>query len=450
MAMFLDRLPLTGATVGFGKLGTDGDLGYEGSSVKVAGKPCAHALSAHAPSHLTFDLAGGYQRFECRVAFNDDVRGRPTSCHFAVRLDGEEVASAPLVRPGDEPVTLRADVTSGRTLELIALTDRFDYCHSVWIDPVVTNEAPAEPSKTELADPLERVSFPVPNSRRRVDTCIATVVTGEFEKYLEDFIMSLKLLGDIPEAHIVVFAIDIHPRCRDLLEGAGVDVIDCQLKNDVNVSIKSALYSIARVVHAERYLCIDADTLILGSLRPVLAAIDVAPPGRILVCREANHTGWDRLGTALRHTYFGRDSDLRRILGTGADGEADYPLVVNDGVFAGGFQAMLALDGTLRSMPNGIAWMEEKQRVCWWRNQFLFNLALARLNAGWELDNTFNVQLHTHDVDWHPGTNGDSGKVRFRGRAVKILHLCGGGKQKYLEPRRRFRESLQQRFGATS
>ena len=79
--------------------------------------------------------------------------------------------------------------------------------------------------------------------------------------------------------------------------------------------------------------------------------------------------------------------------------------------------------------------MENTSRGCWWRNQFLFNLALARLRNGWELDNVFNVQLHTHDVV----INGEI-EARFRGRPVHILHLCGVGKQKHVEWRRKLRE----------
>ncbi|MCU1245663.1 MAG: hypothetical protein JWN02_1573 [Acidobacteria bacterium] len=70
-------------------------------------------------------------------------------------------------------------------------------------------------------------------------------------------------------------------------------------------------------------------------------------------------------------------------------GEGSFPLVVNEGIFAGGREAMLALDETIRNMPAAPRWMESTSRV-WWRSQFEFHLSLACLEAGVELDRMEN------------------------------------------------------------
>jgi hypothetical protein len=50
--------------------------------------------------------------------------------------------------------------------------------------------------------------------------------------------------------------------------------------------------------------------------------------------------------------------------------------VVNDGLFAGSRGALLALDGVIRTIPDAPAWINQHSNN-WWRNQFIFSLALA-------------------------------------------------------------------------
>lgn len=423
----LSSRPLIEASVGFGSLGTHGQLGYENQTVSANGRSWPHALSPHPPSRLRFDLGRAFQSFHSLVGFNDDVRQRHTHAHFLVRADGHLVAIAPLVRPGDPHRPVTANLTGVSQLELEIVTDRWDYCHAVWLDPHVSPEPQPDPPLT-LADPLHRVEISIPHPLPRAERCIATVVSPGFESYLEDFLLSLRARGNRADALLVILAVDPNERCLALARQHDALVIPCRSLGKIGVSVKSALYSIARIVDARHYLCIDADTLVLSDLEPLFHACSLAPTGRILVCPEANDPNWQRLGWALQHVYFGQAPDLRRIAPV-LNGEADYPFVVNDGVFAGGKEALLALDGEMRRLPGALAWMEEKPRVCWWRNQFLFNLTLARLNSAWPLDNAFNVQLHTHDVEIRG--DGPATDVRFRGVPVRILHLCGIGKNKY-------------------
>ena len=98
-------------------------------------------------------------------------------------------------------------------------------------------------------------------------------------------------------------------------------------------------------------------------------------------------------------------------------------------MFAGTAAALCAVDGVIRRMPQAIAWMEERRRMCWWRNQFIFNLALAQLHCGVEVDGGYNVQLHTKDVQ--VAGEGRGVQVSWQGRPVRVLHFCGVGKRKY-------------------
>ena len=432
--MLLSDLPERSAEVGYGRLGVRGDLGYENGRVHFGGTAQIQAISAHGPSRIVYQLDGRYRRFDARVAFNQDVAGRDTHAHFLVCADGREIACAPLLRPKDGARELSGDVRGASKLELIVLTDRWEYCHSLWLDARVSGEPPPVPLTT-WEDPLHRARIhllmPKPNANR----CVATVVSPGFEEHLHDLLWSLRTFGKCDDALVVVFAVNPNERCHALARNYKATIVECQPSAGIGLAIKSLLYAVASVIDAQWYLCLDADTLILGSLDPIFAACELAPPGRILVCREANHTEPWRLGSAIRQIYYGREEDLGRIVGDTVNDESEYPLVVNDGVFAGGKQALLALEAQIRRMPHGVSWMENTSRGCWWRNQFLFNLALARLRNGWELDNVFNVQLHTHDVV----INGET-EARFRGRPVHILHLCGVGKHKHVEWRRKLRE----------
>ena len=109
-------------------------------------------------------------------------------------------------------------------------------------------------------------------------------------------------------------------------------------------------------------------------------------------------------------------------------GEGNFDLPVNDGLFAGSRGALLALDGLLRRWPSASAWVDERRDICW-RNQFVFNLALARLHCAVELDPVFNIQLNSQDV----ALSGDGEmpmSAHWRGQPVRVLHFNGGGRQK--------------------
>jgi hypothetical protein len=434
----LDLLSPAQAQVGYGGLGVRGDLGYEGKRVVVRGVPFTQALSTHAPARVLYELDGSFSRLRCAVALNDDVPVGRSHAHFGVRVDGVLVASAPYVSAGESPRPLEADISGARTVELAVTTSRWEYCHAVWLDPQV-DSAPARPASSLLADCLARVEIRRPSPPPRAEQCIATVVSPGFERYLDEMLRSLRAHGGCPDALLAVFAVDGDAACSRVAQSHGATVIPCTRRAPISVAVKSLLYSAARVIDAEKFLCLDADMLILDDLAPVFAMLDLFPEGSVLACREANSYSESNLGTAIRYTYFADPRDIHRILGR-HNGEADYPLVVNDGLFAGRRTALLDLDGVIRALPQAAAWVDEAQHYCWWRNQFIFNLALARLRCGVQLDDLCNVQLHTQDAE----VRVEEGRPRalWRGRPVRVLHFCGLGRKKYPQFRELLSEGL--------
>jgi hypothetical protein len=428
--MYLDSLTPVFAEVGYGALGVRGDLGYSAARVTVAQRTYDHALSTHPPARVTFDLGGRFASFRCRVAMNDDVpRGR-SHADFIVFADGRRVASAEYVLAGSPPRELVADVAGAGVIELAVRTTRWDYSHAVWIEPEV-DEAPLAASVL-FVDCLGRAEItllPMPP----VERCIATVVSPGFDTLLDDMLGSLVANGGCPEARLVVFAFNPDASCERVAAKYGTALVRCTARAFLGMASKALLYSVAHVVDARQYLCIDADMLVAGELAPVFTALDALPPRSILVCRESNREKFRNLDHALHGLYGGGGADVETLAITPE--EAAYPLVVNDGLFAGSREALLALDGTIRAMPQAEPWMAATSWV-WWRNQFIFNLALARLDAAVELDGAYNVQLRETDVAICNGTRRVA--ADWNGRPARVLHFNGEAKQKYPELRGRY------------
>lgn len=431
--IYLDSLPLINTQVGYGELGRHGDLGYEGGQVSVGGRHYAHSLSTHPPARLRFQLDGNFGAFRCQVALNDDVPSGRSHGHFFVHADGVEVACAPYVIAGGPPRELCANIAGARLLELIVETSAWECCHAIWLDPQV-EEQPSPVSATTLDDPLSRAQIQLLPPQPEVECCIATVVSDGFESLLDDMLGSLQMYGNCSDARLLVFGVDAGPECRRIAEKYEAAFVQCHRLTQVNSTVKSLLYSSARVVPARKFVCLDADMLVLGDLQPIFAGIDVAPAGSLFACREANGSRFTRLDSAIRLVYSGYPADLTRLLGH-QNGEGAYSLVVNDGIFAGSRTALLTLDGLIRSWTNARQWVDERRDV-WWRNQFIFNLVLARLDCGIELDPTYNVQLNSQDVCMQR-VNG-SVEAKWQNRLVRVLHFNGAGRGKCKEWRGEF------------
>ncbi len=425
--MFLDALAPLQADVGYGGLGLRGSLGYEGKHVSVQRESYQHALSTHPPARLLFHLGGRFAGFNSRVALNDDVSASASHADFTVLADGRPVATEPYVRAGEPPRVIDANVSGAELLELIVRTSRWDYCHAVWLDPQVHEVSNHLPART-LLDCLGRAEITLPTAPPRAERCIATVVSPGFETMLDDMLGSLFANSRCHDAMLVVFGLNSNAACEQVVAKYQGTLIHCRPHAAINPMSKALLYSVARVVDARQYLCLDADMLVLGDLRPVFSALDACPDGTLLACREGNNGSLNHLGKALQNVYGGNHSDLHRL--SVSPEEAAYSLVVNDGLFAGGRAALLALDGVIRTMPNAAAWADE-HRTVWWRNQFVFNLALARLRCGVELDSGYNVQLHAQDVQIRQ--EGARVLAGWHGRQPRVLHFSGGAKRKYPE-----------------
>src|SRR5437868_3873073 len=157
---WLDSLPLSQASVGYGELGSRGSLGYEGKQVIVGGQHYPHALSTHPPASLVFQAAGRFNFFKCRVALNGDVPAGRSRADFRVLVDGRQVALASSVVAGARPQMLLADLRGAQQLELIVQTNHWEFCHAVWLDPQLS-ETEFTAVEDTLTDCLGRAEITV-------------------------------------------------------------------------------------------------------------------------------------------------------------------------------------------------------------------------------------------------------------------------------------------------
>src|SRR5215212_604567 len=421
--MYLDSVKLLQTQVGYGDLGMFGSLGYEGRQVTVHKQHYNHAFSTHPPARLRFHVERRFASFNCQVALNDDVPAGVSHADFSVVADGREVANEPYVQAGEPPRPLVADISGAEYLELVVRTSRWEHSHAVWLDPQV-DESPAP--VTHLFDSLSRAEMIIPERLPRTQRCIATVVSPGFEHLLDDMLGSLYANGCCNDALVVVFVLNGNDACKRVIAKYKATAVRCESRAGLNPMSKAVMYSAARVIDAKHYLCLDADMVVLGDLRPIFATLEALPEGRILVCREGNNPYANHLGSAIDWIYGGGQADLEK-LGVTQE-EQSYSLVVNDGLYAGDQTALRALDGAIRAMPQACAWVDGHSRVKW-RNQFIFNLALARLQCGVELDPLYNVQLQAQNVDFFE--QGSRVRAVWRGREPRVLHFNGGAKRKY-------------------
>jgi len=278
-----------------------------------------------------------------------------------------------------------------------------------------------------LTDCLERVDVELPEPLPHAERCVASVVSPGYERHLDGLLRSLDSWGGCADASRIVFAVGGSAEIDRVAARYGARLIRCRPRGPLNAMVKALLYSAARVIAAEKLLCLDADLLVLGDLSPLFAALDVLPERSILACRDWNDAGFKSLSHSLATNYGGSESDVSRLLGRNR-GEGRSTLVVNDGVFAGRRQALAAIDECIRGMRKAADWIGA------WpvrpiRNQFVFNLALAHLGCGVAADDVYNLQLHAHDA----AVTREGGRPRavWKGREVRVLHFCADGRTRY-------------------
>jgi hypothetical protein len=256
---------------------------------------------------------------------------------------------------------------------------------------------------------------------------ICTIASTGYETQLDDFFSTLHRYGETASAARVVLCVDPSPQLFAVAAKHGALAVPLRAVGEIDASIKAALYSVARIVKAEFYLCCDTDIFVVEDLRPLLRHVE-ANPFAIHAAQSAPTVEFDQPHSfllAAKHYYNGNYWEIREL--------CNYNRVpnftrLNSGVFAGSASAMMMLDLNIRNLqPRAENWLQAKKSPA--ADELLFSLAVANTGGVAELPARWNMQLYALDVfpvAEHTHSRGNHVHYRFwhGSQTAAVLHFA--------------------------
>jgi hypothetical protein len=425
--MYLDTLIPSEYKVGHGGIGSRGGMGYP-ILLSVNKSFFEHSISAHPNSKLKFEIHEGFNLLSCHVALNDSSV-EDSEANFFIYADGILVGAATNVRKNCDPRFIEARIYNPKKIELIIESDNPHGCHAVWIDPVLHASAP-----NVMMAALNRVHILVPRKIKKVKRCICAVADDSMADMLSNFLASLYKYGNVRDCHVVVMTEENSVIVPKICRKFGADTIEIKrVVDDVNIWIKTAVYSIAHVVCADQYLVFDTDILVIGDVRNLFNTMDSCNDLAILAGREnwiSKQTSVEDILDNLSEPYGGQQgaSDFLNL----SQKDKSLKFIINGGVFGGSRKSMLALDNMMRSMaPMGIVWMDQRIDLPW-REQALLNAAIAKMGCVNEIDEKYNMQLLKEPENLQIHVSESNLIASIDKKTINVLHFNGKeGKEKY-------------------
>lgn len=142
------------------------DLTWDGQPLRMGGKIYEHGIGMHAPTEMTYAVPRGATKLVVTVGLADRVAdcAKASVLFEIVAGRGEVLASSGILRPGDAPRRLVADVGGVRRVVLVAgdAGDGRDCDHANWGNPVFRRPAGAagRPGRRPPLGPVERIEPP--------------------------------------------------------------------------------------------------------------------------------------------------------------------------------------------------------------------------------------------------------------------------------------------------
>ena len=134
----LNELDLSKAECGWGAIRAGKSV--EGRALSVGGKAFAHGVGTHAISSAIFDVGGKALSFSAEVGVDDESGKGRGSVKFVVYADDRIAAESPVLRGGDAPHRLTADLAGAKRVELFVCDalDSTEFDHADWGEAVFT------------------------------------------------------------------------------------------------------------------------------------------------------------------------------------------------------------------------------------------------------------------------------------------------------------------------
>ncbi len=149
--VWLDELELDQLQQGWGEAHARSSV--DGHALTIGAQPFRRGIGSHAPAEWHLRLQGRAQRFFAMVGVDAEV-GERGSVVFLLEGDGRELVRTPLLRGGEGPAPLHAELAGVSELVLRVEDggDGMDYDHADWGDARLIL-APGAPDPTSIAPP---------------------------------------------------------------------------------------------------------------------------------------------------------------------------------------------------------------------------------------------------------------------------------------------------------
>jgi len=120
-AVWVDSLDLSKAAIRRPRAGRGQPTPPPALVFSLGGTTYAHALPLLSDADLTIDLKGSATKFSAMVGIDDTVKAPAGSVIFGVWVDGKRAADSGVMRGGDAPKLLTADLTGAKRLVLAVI-----------------------------------------------------------------------------------------------------------------------------------------------------------------------------------------------------------------------------------------------------------------------------------------------------------------------------------------
>lgn len=136
-SIWVDSLDLKNAVQGFGEI--QANMSVDKHSLTLGGTVFAHGVGTHAVGRLIINLHGAATHFESMVGVDDERKGTG-SVQFFLLVDGKLAAQTGVMKGGDQPMLLSADLTGAQRLVLYVgdANDNYDNDHADWGGAYIT------------------------------------------------------------------------------------------------------------------------------------------------------------------------------------------------------------------------------------------------------------------------------------------------------------------------
>ncbi|MGW4648550.1 NPCBM/NEW2 domain-containing protein [Kitasatospora sp. NPDC004289] len=147
------------------------DTSIDGTPIKLQGTVYPKGIGTHANSTITYNLGGGYTRFQADTGVDDEITATG-SVRFEVWGDGVKLYESPYtLGPNNQTQSVNVDVTGVNTLVLKALDggDGINSDHADWAGAKLTVKASAPVNASDLAWASAQADFGTVQKDRSID-----------------------------------------------------------------------------------------------------------------------------------------------------------------------------------------------------------------------------------------------------------------------------------------